>query len=255
MEQIMSIPDIGNLFNQYGGLTIICILAVWVFISTFLHHRETEKHKEEITKKEEEMQLARQKMENEQDIRQQKILNDLIEQKLLGTSDHSHEDKENNALNMKIDNFLEKSLEATGADRISLYMYHNGGKDYLGRSFQKMSCTNQAVKGMIPSTRIKLVNVFRNTIWTIYSSLVEKGQYNILDISTYKDIDPGMYQTYVADGIKATFGYNVVNQAGYVIGYVSFSYAETKTKEEADQIVHSIKKVKSTLEGLLYAKE
>lgn len=58
----------------------------------------------------------------------------------------------------EVNKILREARERTLADRISLFEFHNGGKNIVGHSFSKLTCTNEVVR----SGQTHLIDRYQN---------------------------------------------------------------------------------------------
>ena len=70
----------------------------------------------------------------------------------------------------EIDIFLEKTLVACNASRVSLIKYHNGGNDMLGNSILKMSMSNEKCAAGV----FHILGSFQNQLRSFSTLLVKE---------------------------------------------------------------------------------
>ena len=121
---------------------------------------------------------------------------------------HTHpvpEEEENRRCNDLVMSLLNCLREKSGANRVSCFIYHNGGYSVTGRSFQKMSMLYEVVDGKTVSVMNSFQNVPRTMFFTLTQKLSEQGCYDISNIEDIKDADAITYQTFYARGAKAAY--------------------------------------------------
>ena len=111
-------------------------------------------------------------MENQKrsDERYDKIIEQIIETikqpHILTTEENNRMTK----IDEEIDIFLEKTLVACNASRVSLIKYHNGGNDMLGNSILKMSMSNEKCAAGV----IHILGSFQNQLRSFSTLLVKE---------------------------------------------------------------------------------
>ena len=162
--------------------------------------------------------------------------NDLMLQKIIQKVDMGHtisseEDKDTSKVEKELEFYLSQILKETNANRVSLFRYHNGGKDYSGRSFLRMSMTNEVVKGGTAPLQNQSQNMFRSMFFGLIHSLEDNGYDYVEDIEFIKEQDAGFYSYLKEFGIGAKYSIALYNFKQQIIGFLSIDYAE---KEFAD---------------------
>ena len=105
-------------------------------------------------------------------INQLRDQNDLMLQQIIKKVDMGHtitkeEDNDTARVEKELELYLSQILKETNANRVSLFRYHNGGKDYNGRSFLRMSMTNEVVKCGTGLIQPQCQNLFRSMFFRI----------------------------------------------------------------------------------------
>ncbi len=173
------------------------------------------------------------------------IVTDFILSKI--TANHLIEEENNSTMNEKLIFIMNKVLQEVKADRVLFFSYHNGGQDYEGRSFQRMSCINEVVSNHKP-IQTKYNNMFRTALFYIYTELNKNNYFNILDIENVKTEDPGFYYMAIEDNIKSAFGCGIRNKKGQTIGFIMYCFSQPKT--DIKELIPIIKKSCYTIEGV-----
>lgn len=123
-----------------------------------------------------------------------------------------------------IEEHLKHLYHVTKADRVALYVFHNGQRMLNGGHLLKMSCLNEY------SLSEKLLYSYRHKdtpisqISVVCNALLEKGCWTCEDTSTVED--PSLKQWIKAFGYKSVFIKGVFNTHGEVIGFASAEYIE-----------------------------
>lgn len=207
----MELTSFFKLISDYGTLVILGGIFIWVI------YRQIK-----IRLKKEENQV---KLEEEKE----KKINDLIYDALkhhMFNKDIDRESDENSCIDAKINDLLTELLKYTKSDRVVLFTYHNGGCDYMGRSFQRMSCTNESVRPGLAPYQQKYQNFFRTFLMALNNGLVNNNFFYLDDVEDIKEIDPSLYYYLRSRGSKNMYALGIKNENQKTIGFVSMSSTE-----------------------------
>ena len=137
--------------------------------------------------------------------------------------DHFKEEPNNCNINNNIVESMDTLLHKINASRVLHFSYHNGGKDYEGRSYQRMSCINEVVCDNVAPIQQKYNNVFRTSMFYIYKELNDNNFFNIKNIDDILKNDPGTHHMLAQDGTKSAFGLIIKNRKAETIGFIMVS--------------------------------
>lgn len=167
---------------------------------------------------------------------------------------HTHpgpEEEENRRCNALVMSLLNCLREKSGANRVSCFIYHNGGYSVTGRSFQKMSMLYEVVDGKTVSVMNSFQNVPRTMFFTLTQKLSEQGRYDISDIEDIKEADAITYQTFYARGARAAYCGVIKDSRKNILGFIVVEYTVDKCDDEEktkDLIRNKIGKISAALE-------
>lgn len=167
---------------------------------------------------------------------------------------HTHpgsEEEENRRCNALVMNLLNCLREKSGANRVSCFIYHNGGYSVTGRSFQKMSMLYEVVDGKTVSVMNSFQNVPRTMFFTLTQKLSEQGRYDISDIEDIKETDAITYQTFYARGAKAAYCGVIKDSRKNILGFIVVEYTVDKCDDEEktkNLIKNKVEKISAALE-------
>lgn len=167
---------------------------------------------------------------------------------------HTHpgpEEEENRRCNALVMSLLNCLREKSGANRVSCFIYHNGGYSVTGRSFQKMSMLYEVVDGKTVSVMNSFQNVPRTMFFTLTQKLSEQGRYDISDIEDIKEADAITYQTFYARGARAAYCGVIKDSRKNILGFIVVEYTVDKCDNEEktkDLIRNKIGKISAALE-------
>lgn len=222
----------------YGAVPVI--LAIVLFLVLYM------------TKKQKQSLDEQQKNNAAQEARLAKLFESLIKIKNNIEPLHSpQEEEENRRINLLIDSQIQKLLLQTGANRVSCFLYHNGGKDVIGRSFQKMSMTHEVVDSNTVPVMSSYQNVPRMMFPALIKHLADDGYYYINNIDDIKETAATSYQSFYARGTKAAFLQCIKTSEGIILGFVCVEFSTNtvnnleKLKED---LINKVMKISGALE-------
>lgn len=127
-------------------------------------------------------------------------------------------------IDKQVNDIINNILKEVNASRVSIVKYHNGNKDMTGKSFLKMSMTNEVVNIGVAPMMGEFKELFRSLLayWCheleLYDSCI------IADTEDIKNIDITMYQYLTSRNIEASYGYSLKDNYGNIIGYINIEY-------------------------------
>lgn len=230
--------DIIDAIIKYGSTPVLIAALIFIIIWFARYLKDISKQQQETSQKSEE--------------RTTEILK--IIQEVGENTKHTHsgpEEEENRRCNNLVMNLLHCLREKSGANRVSCFIYHNGGYSVTGRSFQKMSMLYEVVDGKTVSVMNSFQNVPRTMFFTLTQKLSEQGCYDISDIEDIKDADAITYQTFYARGAKAAYCGVIKDSKKNVLGFIVVEYTVDKCSDEKktkDLIKNKVDKISAALE-------
>lgn len=231
----MELATMIQLISEVGILVVCAAVVIWQVINDKI---KQQKHQDSFN------QIA------ESIINNLKTQNDFMLEQIINKVDTGHmitpeEDSNISKIEKELEIYLGEILRETGANRASLFRYHNGGKDYSGRSFLRMSMTNEVVKSGTALIQHQSQNLFRSMFYGLIRSLEENGYDYIDDIENIKETDTGFYR-YLRDfDIAAKYTVALYNFSGKIIGFINIDFASTQNVDlDRINICLNAKKVK-----------
>lgn len=174
--------------------------------------------------KEYEAERKEQKKRNEE---LQKNYNSIIQDIIKGVS-KKHltpvESKKIGKIEKEINDIINQILLETGASRVCIVKYHNGNKDMTGKSFLKMSMTNEVVNLGVAPMMSDFRDLFRSLLAYWCHEIETKECCIISDAEDLKDIDITMYQYLTVRNIEAEYGIGLKDNDGNIIGFICIEY-------------------------------
>lgn len=135
-----------------------------------------------------------------------------------------NESKDIAYIERQINDNLNTILKETGASRVSIVKYHNGNKDMTGKSFLKMSMTNEVVNLGVAPMMSDFRDLFRSLLAYWCHEIETKECCIISDTEDLKDIDITMYQYLTVRNIEAKYGIGLKDKDGNIIGFICIEY-------------------------------
>lgn len=126
----------------------------------------------------------------------------------------------------QINDDLNVILKETGASRVSVIRYHNGNKDMMGKSFLKMSTTNEVINMGVSSMMSSFNNVFRSFLAYWCHEIEEKGYCSIDDVENIKEKDVSLYQYLKTINVQASHAVALRDADNNVIGVLCIEYLD-----------------------------
>lgn len=174
--------------------------------------------------KEYEAERKEQKKRNEE---LQENYNSMIQDIIKGVS-KKHltpvESKNISKIEKEINDIINQILLETGASRVCIVKYHNGNKDMTGKSFLKMSMTNEVVNLGVSPMMSDFRDLFRSLLAYWCHEIETKECCIISDAEDLKDIDITMYQYLTVRNIEAKYGMGLKDNDGNIIGFICIEY-------------------------------
>lgn len=223
---------------KYGSTPVLIAALVFIVIWFAKYLKDINKRQQEISQKSEERTTEVLKM---------------IQEVGMNTK-HTHpgpEEEENRRCNALVMSLLNCLREKSGANRVSCFIYHNGGYSVTGRSFQKMSMLYEVVDGKTLSVMNSFQNVPRTMFFTLTQKLSEQGCYDISNIEDIKDADAITYQTFYARGARAAYCGVIKDSKKNILGFIVVEYTVDKCNDEEQTknlIRNKINKISAALE-------
>ena len=195
----------------FDGLAILIVFILYIK-GNQKRDKENEAEREEQRKRNEELQ------EN---------YNSMIQDIIKGVS-KKHltpvESKNIGKIEKEINDIINQILLETGASRVCIVKYHNGNKDMTGKSFLKMSMTNEVVNLGVAPMMSDFRDLFRSLLAYWCHEIETKECCIISDTEDLKDIDITMYQYLTVRNIEAKYGIGLKDNDGNIIGFICIEY-------------------------------
>lgn len=193
------------------------------------------------------------KAERERNNKLSENYNSMIQDIIQGLSKKHLTPKESKSIaqiEKQITDIINVILKETNASRVCIVRYHNGNKDMTGRSFLKMSMTNEVVNIGVTSMMGEFKDVFRSLL-AYWCHEIESKKYCVIkDAEELKNIDMTMYQYLSTRNIEAKYGTGLKDSLGNVIGFICIEYLN-KNDLDLDKINTSMTKNFPKIEALV----
>lgn len=140
----------------------------------------------------------------------------------------------------QINDTLNTILKETDASRVSIVKYHNGNKDMTGKSFLKMSMTNEVINIGVASMMTSFKDIFRSFLAYWCHEVEENGYCIIEDTEDIKEQDITLYQYLKTINVQAKYGMALKDNYNNVIGILCIEFLD---KDDFD-----VEKIKTSLD-------
>ena len=243
----MGFGEIVELIVQYGtGPAVIAILILVIFLFMKQNKRLNERLDEQDKK------------QDEREEKQREETTKLYERIIKGISApqvHTPEEEEDNRnVNNFVDSQLSCLLAEEKANRAYVFMYHNGGRDMMGRSFQKMSIMNEMVDANTVPIMGSYQNVPRSMFPTLFKTLVAQDMFSVQRTEDIKETDPVLYQMLASHNVHTAFFHGIKRVDGVILGFVVIEYV-SNTCEDMDKAEKNLEKKTLRISGAYAGKD
>lgn len=242
--------DFGTIIGyiaEYGTLPIVLALLIYLVIS---FHKQNKEMEEKIAEQD--------KKQDEREEKQREETTKLYERIIKGMSApqlHTPEEEENNRnVNNFVDSQLSCLLAEEKANRAYVFMYHNGGRDMMGRSFQKMSIMNEMVDANTVPIMGSYQNVPRSMFPTLFKTLVAQDMFSVQRTEDIKETDPVLYQMLTSHNVHTAFFHGIKRADGVILGFVVIEYV-SNTCEDMDKAEKNLEKKTLRISGAYAGKD
>ncbi|MBO7695910.1 MAG: hypothetical protein J6T10_25030 [Methanobrevibacter sp.] len=215
----MELTAIIKAVSEVGILLLCGAVVIWQVIND--RNNDHKRQKETDEKCDTFIQKIIDQLNNQNSIMLQQILNKVDSGHII-TSD---EDRDISKVEKELEFYLDEILKETNANRVSVFRYHNGGKDYNGKSFLRMSMTNEVVKGGTAIIQPQCQNLFRSMFFSLIHSLEDNDVDLIKNIEDIKDKDGGLYGYLKDFGIEAKYTVSLHNNYGDIVGFITLDFS------------------------------
>ena len=227
----MDIGTILGYISEYGISAVIIALLIWLLITYVKKDKAMSEKMEEQEKKDDEREAKQQ--ENTEKL-YERLYDSLVK---ISSSPQMHtkeEEEENRIINNFIDGQLSCLIDENKANRAYVFLYHNGGKDIMGRSFQKMSITNEIVDANTVPIMNNYQNVPRSMFPTLFKTILAQDKLSINKIDDIKETDPVLFQMLQTHNVHAAYMRGIRRADGMVLGFVVIEYVSNSCSDVAE---------------------
>ncbi len=124
----------------------------------------------------------------------------------------------------QINDIIKEILQETGASRVCIVKYHNGNKDMTGKSFLKMSMTNEVVNLGVAPMMAEFKDLFRSLL-AYWCHEIETNDFCVIkDAEELKNKDITMYQYLTVRNIESKYGIALRDVDNNTIGFICVEY-------------------------------
>lgn len=234
--------DIVQLIATFGVLPVLIGACIVIIIYVIKSQHKFNANQQEMNKAQQE----------KNEVQEDKIMEILVQISKNTNLQHSkEEEEENRRVDEYVNQQLQLLLDKQQANRASCFLYHNGGRNVVGRSFQKMSVTHEVVDNNTVPMMKSYQQIPRMMFPVLNQKVAEQGFYYIENIEDIKEIDTVTYQSYYARGAKAVFIQAIKATNGAIMGFVALEYITNPVPEIKDLrhcLINKTAKISGALE-------
>lgn len=221
----------------FDGIAILVIM--------FLYIKDRDKRQKEYEEDREEQKKRNEELNQNYNSMIQDIIKGVSKKHLTPM-----ESKNIGKIEKQINDIINTILRETNASRVCIVKYHNGNKDMTGKSFLKMSMTNEVVNLGVAPMMADFKDLFRSLL-AYWCHEIETNDYCIIpDVEKLKDIDITMYQYLSVRNIEAKYGVGLRDSENNVIGFMCVEFLN-KTEFNIEKINKSMAKNFPKIETLV----
>jgi hypothetical protein len=179
------------------------------------------------------------------------LFNKLLEES--SPKDHdSVEDSKYDNLYSILHDTLSLLRESVSANRVCLFMYHNGGKNLVGIPFQKMSCISESMSTGLSSISPCSQNIPRTQYSSACNELKSHGHFWINDIKGIETTDSSLYSVLFDRMTRAIYMSAIYdNLNSNVIGFVTVEYVNRQDTGSISTIESELTKSTMKISGIM----
>lgn len=240
--------ELVQLIATYGVLPVLIAALIGMWIYTVKSQHNFNKKQQEINEKQ---QAANDAQETRLMETFEKVSGIMTEIRYNTAVIHSKEEEdENRRVDEVIYQQLYELLDKFRANRVSCFAYHNGGRNVLGRSFQKMSMSHEVVDGNTAPQMTQYQQMPRMLFPILNQKMAEQGYYYIEDLNMIREIDATTYQSFIARGVKAAFVQAIKATSGTLLGFMTVEFTDGP-KECSKELKHNLLGKTAKISGIL----
>ena len=240
--------EIVQMIATYGILPVLAAAIIFLVIFAFKSQANFNKKQQEINEKQQQANDAQEARLMEYF---EKITGTMAQINYNTSIIHSkEEEEENRRVDEVIYQQLTKLLDKTKANRVSCFLYHNGGRNVLGRSFQKMSMSHEVVDSNTAPLMSQYQQMPRMMFPILNQKMAEQGYYYIEDMSKIQEVDTITYQSFIVRGVKAAFIQAIKATSGTILGFMTVEFT-TGGIEFSKELRHCLINKAGRVSGIL----
>lgn len=234
----MELTTLISLGKAIGDGIVLAIIVVLYLMDRKKRNKEQEEDREELKQEREEYKDS-----------YKKLVKDIID----GVNGHHLTPKESKSIaqiEKKINESIQEILEKTKASRVCIIKYHNGQRDMTGKSFLKMSMTNEVLSMGVAPMMSHFKDLFRSYLAYWCHELEYNGECTIDDVNKMQNVDINTYEYLKTRNIEVVYGIALKDLEGNTIGFLCVEYLDKKDFEgnNTEEIVkQSTKKIEALM--------
>lgn len=228
----MDFSSLFNIFEKHGmtGVVIVVFGAIIILLAKWLYKNITsnlDNGMEKIaTKITDNMSIQNQLLIDTVNSQNEKMLNYIINKENIKTEKHNEMLNERMDTSAQISEKLKDILYANGADRISIFEFHNSFQNLVGVPFAKYSCTFEWFKPGIQSIQTKIQAMPFSSISLVVKDILNNGgrQIKYDSIKCLEQGNPVLYSLLKTYKVNAVIYNALYDSKNNMIGLLAIEY-------------------------------
>jgi hypothetical protein len=136
-----------------------------------------------------------------------------------------------------IESKLRTLMEKYNSERVWIAEFHNGGKTYSGKSFQRFSTTYEVVNLGVSSEAPNTQNIPTSIFSQFFNKLDKNGYYHNADFDLNKDEISTVMKTFFENrGVKDVLAFSIKDIKGNFVGFLCLDSIPESYKINEDDI-------------------
>jgi hypothetical protein len=162
------------------------------------------------------------------------------------------EDSKYDSFYLVLSETLDSLRDVTQANRVSLFMYHNGGKNLVGIPFQKMSNISESISAGLSSISPISQNIPRSQYSSVCNQLKVAGHFWVNDIKGIEATDGSLYSLLSERMTRSMYVSAIYDKSNAsVIGFVMAEFIHAPVDNDIDRIEDELSKVTIKISGIM----
>lgn len=258
---VSDVTELASAISEYGVMAVLLAIFLVLFLVIIISViRNNQKHIDNLmTQNKENTEIMKQQQQSLIDnlmLQQKELLSSSIKQIISTPSTPVYNEKNIVEIFVKLNDLLKADCKSTqeeiNADRVSIYVFHNGTTSSHGIPFFKMSCISEfIIRGHgLSSKLIDHTNLPLNMFDTIISQLFNTGEFIITNNEKNKSSDPISY-IFIGPKVNTCILESIFDSDNNMLGFVCGEFRTELTHDELDEKIKALNELCSKIKPVL----